>query len=678
MALASPLLAATDASGTGEPTASPSGKATLINFAHPNSQFKSLFGNLDTLLPAGGLGQYILLVGLIGAGLLVWAVTQLPQDQPVILVMLYGMILAAEWVPIKLVGTPLQGTNLSVSAALSFAALLMLGPAASIVVNSGSALGYCLKEKRPFYKRWFTSAALIVSSGVAAAGYVAAGGETPVSFTARNLIAAAVAASAYLLSNSSLISGAISLQTGRPFRTVLANWQWLFLQLVVILAIGLAMALAYNSPLALFGLVLFSILLALPWYSIYFYVKKSREAAAQTEKLNQAKSRLEEANRALDLKVDSLRALHAIGISLNSSQSQQEILHQILETVIRLTRADSTAVYLARDGTGLLIAGEIGLSEQYLAAPEISLDGAAGRALREDRLLIMDRNNYQPAMLSAIAAREGVHAAACLPLVVAGRTVGVLDVCSKSDLAYSEDEIHVLKMLAEQAAVAIHNSQLVAQIHEGYLSTIGALAATVEAKDSYTRGHSEMVRRLAVAVGRQMELSARQIELLNLGALFHDIGKIGVSEAILNKPAELTDKEWIEMREHPLIGERILRKVPALAQVHSIVRHHHERLDGKGYPDGICVQQDLLASIIGVCDAYQAMTSERPYRRAMSHFTALGELERNAGTQFPAPVVQAFTAAVQYQDVRQSLGYRLNPSLLFDPGLAAAGLSSKE
>ncbi len=649
----------------------------MINVAHPDSRLGSLLVNPNNALPAGRLGQYIVLAGLIGVGLLLWAVTQLPLGQPIVLLTLYGMIIAAEWVPIKLVGTPLQGTSLSVSAAIAFTALLMMGPAASVVVNSGSALGYCLKEKRPFYKRLFTSAALLISSAVAALGYVAAGGETPVSFTVRNLIAAAIAASAYLFANSSLISGAISLQTGRPFRTVLANWQWLFLQLVVILAIGLVMALAYNSPLSLPGFLLFSILLTLPWYSIYFYVKKSKEASEQTEKLRQAKLCLEEANRALDVRVDSLRALHAISISLNSTQSQRQILHQILATATRLTRADCTAVYLSGQGK-LTIAGQIGLSERYLAAPEVSLNGAAGRALRENRLLVMDRNNYQPAMLSAVAASEGVHAAVCLPLVVAGETVGVLDVCSKSDRVYGEDEIRVLKTLAEQAAVAIHNAQLVEQIHEGYLSTIGALAAAVEAKDSYTRGHSEMVRRLAVAVGRQMELSARQIELLNLGALFHDIGKIGVPESILNKPTQLTDQEWKEMREHPLIGERILRKVPALAEVQTIVRHHHERLDGTGYPDGIGGQQDLLASIISVCDAYQAMTSERPYRTAMSHGMALGELERNAGTQFPAQVVQAFCAAVQYQDFRQSLGYRLNPSLLFEPGLAAVGLSSKE
>jgi putative nucleotidyltransferase with HDIG domain len=661
---ACPLPATTGREWDWEPKRKPRGTAVLTNIAHFTLQFRSFFSIGNNLLPVGRLGQYILLVGLLGTGLLIWAVSQIPVDQPFILATLFVMILAAEWAPIKLVGTPLQGTALSVSAAIAFAALLVLGPAGSILVNTGCALAYCLKEKRPFYKRWFTSATLMFCSGFAGLAYTFTGGKLPMSFEGRDLAAAGAAAVAYLLANSCLVSGAISLQTGRPFRSVLENWQWLFLELLTTLAVGMTMALAYDTPLRLTGFLLSTVLLALPWYSIYFYVKKSREAAEQTERLNQAKTHLEQANKALDLQIGSLRALHDIGISLNSAQSLDEILHQILASVVDLTHADSTALFLDQESGRLTIAGQIGLSDQYLAAPELSLNGAAARALRENRLLVIDRTNYQSAMFSASAEREGIRAAACLPLVVAGETVGVLDVCSKSDHVFDEDEVRVLRTLGEQAAVAIHNARLVGQIHEGYLSTISALAATVEAKDTYTRGHSEMVRRLAVAVGRQMNLPARQIELLNLGALFHDIGKIGVSEFILNKGTELTEEEWKEMREHPLIGERILRKVPTLAEVHPIVRHHHERPDGTGYPDGICAEQDLLASIIAVCDAYQAMTSERPYRRAMSHTAALEELESNSGTQFVTRVVQAFGAAVEYQDPRQMIGYRFNPALL--------------
>ncbi len=636
----------------------------MTNHSHSTLRLGSFFSTGNNLLPVGRLGHYVLLIGLLGTGLFIWAIGQIPVDQPLILGTLYVMIVAAEWAPIKLLGTPLQGTALSVSAAVAFAALLVLGPAACILVNTGSALAYCLKEKRPFYKRWFTAASLTICSGIAGLTYTLAGGKIPMSMDGRDLAAAGAAAVAYLIANSCLVSGAISLLTGRPFRSVLENWQWLFLELLTTLAVGMTMALAYGTPLRLVGFLSSAVLLALPWYSIYFYVKKSREAAEQTERLNQAKTHLEQANKALDLQIGSLQALHDIGISLNRSQSLDEILRQILLSAVDLTHADSTALFLDQEGDRLAIAGQIGLSEQYLAAPELSLDGAAARALRQNRLLVVDQKNCQPAMFSAIAVREGIRAAACLPLIVAGETVGVLDVCSKTEHVFGEDEVRVLKTLAEQAAVAIHNARLVSQIHEGYLSTISALAATVEAKDTYTRGHSEMVRRLAVEVGRQMKLPARSIELLNLGALFHDIGKIGVSEFILNKATELTEEERKAMREHPLIGERILRKVPTLAEVHLIVRHHHERADGMGYPDGICAELDLLASVIAVCDAYQAMTSERPYRRAMSHLAALGELERHSGTQFVEPVVQAFCAAVEYQDLRQMIGYRFDPALL--------------
>jgi len=522
-----------------------------------------------------------------------------------------------------------------------------------------------MKQKRPFYKRIFTISSLVISSAVAALLYVLAGGSVPLVADPRSLVAAGLAAGAYFLVNSALISGAVSFESGRPFRSVIASWQWLFLQVLTTLGLGIVMALTYNHGFGSEGFFSVGLLLVLPWYSVYFYAEKSREVAAYTERLKGANTDLEKTNQALDHRVRSLRALHNIGITLNSSQSSQEILQAILNSVVELVGADTTAIFLTQNQKRLTIAGQIGLSKQYVEAPEMALDGSGLHALRERRPLIMDKNNYQPAMLSGAAEREGISAAASLPLWISGQVIGALDVCFKSEHAFTEDELGLLRTLTEQAAIAIHNTRLTQQIHEGYLSTMHALVAAVDAKDPYTRGHSESVRLLAVETGRQLGLSSQQIDLLNVGALFHDIGKIGISETILNKPGRLSEEEWAEMRKHPAVGEHILSKVAALVQVLPIVRHHHERFDGAGYPDGICAQEDVLAAVVSVCDAYQAMTSDRPYRKVLSHLDALDEIRRYSGTQFVPEVAEAFVAAVENQTINPLRLYPSEPVLLF-------------
>lgn len=635
------------------------------------SSFQPLIPQLSVwfrgLVLPGMLGRYILVVGAAGIGLAAYAFTHPPINQLGVLSALCLLSLAAEWHPIKLKGTPLQGANLSVSLAVAFAALLISGAAGSMLVNMGSALGYCLKEQRPFYKRLFTSSTYMLCSGAAGLAYVLAGGQVPLVLEFRSLFAGGLAAGVYFLVNTTLISGAISLQTGRPFHSILANWQWLFLQMLTSLAIGLVMAVVYINTLESPAFLLVPLCLSFPWYSVHFYVQKCRKILERKEKLLHASVELKQANRALDQRIGTLRVLHDIGVSLNSRQTLPEILKGILVSTKALIGADTVAVFLDKAGGQLEIAGHLGLSHQYLEKPEIALNGSAKRALREGRILVMDKSNYLPSALSDVAAREGVKSVACLPLNLAGKIVGSLDVCFKSEYVFTRDELDLLCILAKQAAVGIHNARLLEQLHENYLSTLRALAATVEAKDTYTRGHSEIVRRLSITIARRLGLSAREIELLNIASLFHDIGKIGISETILHKPQRLDDQEWALMCQHPVIGQDILSKIPALADVHPIVRHHHERYDGKGYPDGVCAEGDILAAIISIADTYQAITSERPYRKAQPKGCAVEEIRRVSGTQLVPRVVEAFLSVVECDDVEQK-GYQFDPAWLRSGG----------
>ncbi|HKC92279.1 MAG TPA: HD-GYP domain-containing protein, partial [Candidatus Limnocylindria bacterium] len=185
------------------------------------------------------------------------------------------------------------------------------------------------------------------------------------------------------------------------------------------------------------------------------------------------------------------------------------------------------------------------------------------------------------------------------------------------------------------------------RLEESHLSVIGALIGALEAKESHLSGHAATTMHYSVQVGRKLGLGTDEIAAIKLGALFHDVGKIGIPESLLSKAAELTEEEWVEMRAHPMIGASLLGNVPMLDRIRPIVLAHHEHFDGTGYPNSLKGSEiPLAAQIIGVADAYDAMTSERPYRMALRSKQALRELRANAGTQFNPVVVEAFIQVV--------------------------------
>ncbi len=203
-----------------------------------------------------------------------------------------------------------------------------------------------------------------------------------------------------------------------------------------------------------------------------------------------------------------------------------------------------------------------------------------------------------------------------------------------SEVRRRNDELLGLNAVLEDSNV---------RLGQAHMSIVGALVGALEAKDRYTEGHSAATMLHAVALARKLNLPDEDIAAVQLAALFHDIGKIGIPDQILSKPGPLDDQEWAEMKNHTRIGSALLEHVPSLEHVRPIVQAHHERYDGKGYPLGLNADQiPLAAQVISVADSYHAMTSTRSYRRALSRSHAIAELRRNAGTQFNPIVVAAF------------------------------------
>lgn len=192
-------------------------------------------------------------------------------------------------------------------------------------------------------------------------------------------------------------------------------------------------------------------------------------------------------------------------------------------------------------------------------------------------------------------------------------------------------------------------------LERSYNETIGSLAAAVDARDATTERHSQRVTELAVSLGRWIGMGEGELRDLERGALLHDVGKIGVSDLILLKPGKLTDEEWVQMRQHPLIGHEMLQNVSFLQGALPVVRHHHERWDGTGYPDRLRGEWiPKPARLFAVIDVYDALTSERPYRQPMPHQEAIAVLHADAGSHFDAAMVEAFDAMMQSRQIMET------------------------
>jgi diguanylate cyclase (GGDEF)-like protein len=344
---------------------------------------------------------------------------------------------------------------------------------------------------------------------------------------------------------------------------------------------------------------------------------------------------------------ESATALLEFGRELATLVDLDDIAGRVTELSAEILDSRNTSFYLETDGN-LRLRAEHGHSAETaaeLATRAYPLDALSGAL--DPRIVAPE--DYEP--LIGEAPVPGARYAVA-PFEVDGR-VGCLVALVERD-EFGERELRLLGGVAQQAKLAIANASSYEGLERTLVTTVEALANALEANDEYTSTHARWITDLALRVGRELGLDEPTLKRLELGALLHDIGKIGIPSDVLSKPGRLTAAERQLVQTHPELGERIIRPIDRLEDVRPIVRHCHERWDGKGYPDGIAGELIPLESrIIFVCDAYHAMTSDRPYRSALGHREAVRRLAEGAGTQFD-PTVVAVALGVLDQTRREA------------------------
>ena len=243
----------------------------------------------------------------------------------------------------------------------------------------------------------------------------------------------------------------------------------------------------------------------------------------------------------------------------------------------------------------------------------------------------------------------------CAPLKIKNRVIGAINIATENISEFTSSDLKLFTILSHNAAVCVENVRLYKDLKEIFMSTVYALAETIEMRDNYTGNHTKRVMEYSCAIGETLGMEKDALEVLRLSAILHDIGKIGVRDDVLLKPSKLTNEEFALMKKHPVFGEEILRKIKGLEHVVPGVKHHHERHDGRGYPDGLKEDEiELNAKIISVADTFDAMTSDSPYRKGLDSKTAIDELIKYSCTQFDAKIVDAFIRAFPYIDMHKS------------------------
>ena len=361
----------------------------------------------------------------------------------------------------------------------------------------------------------------------------------------------------------------------------------------------------------------------------------------------------DDAAKKLEVKIKELETskkliqgiFHKIGEATISLRGIDSLLELILQSISSATNVRGGFIMLvdkdASDIKPLVVYSEDNKNPKLGALNLSDTKGAIIRVFREDKPIVASNDDIWANNLD-------VKSLLCAPLDYKNNVIGIIAIYDKKGgLSFSTDDLVLFKDVASQTAMAISNFQLNADVEKAYIDTIRALAMAVEAKGPYSGGHLDRVAEYATNIGKKLGLSQEDLKDLHDGAYLHDLGKIGIRDDVLQKTGKLTPEEFEEMKKHAVIGETIIKPVKSLSKLSSVVRSHQERWDGSGYPDGLKGEQiPLNARILAVADVFDALTTQRPYKKAMAIEEAKAELRKIAGVKLDKKIAGAFLETI--------------------------------
>jgi response regulator RpfG family c-di-GMP phosphodiesterase len=334
-------------------------------------------------------------------------------------------------------------------------------------------------------------------------------------------------------------------------------------------------------------------------------------------------------------KIKELSILYAISEAFQDITDTEVTLQRLAQLALEIVGAHSSSFTI--------------LDCESYSTPVKTVNAGNEEYLREVRSAIDDRTLDQVIKERKPILFNDPQSGIIIPVFIKNELLGLLSIWEKQQhLPFTEEEVLLLLTLCRKAALSLENQFLYESLYQSLLETLKALVTTLEARDPYTRAHSQRVSLYATALAAKMGCSKEEQDIVTIAGFLHDIGKVGICDAILLKAAPLTSAEYEIIKTHPIIGEQIVQHLGYFSRERSIIRHHHEWWNGQGYPDGLMQHQiPFLARVLSVADAFDAITSNRPYRAGRSFKEALEELDYWAGIQFDVGAVRAFRHVIE-------------------------------
>lgn len=382
---------------------------------------------------------------------------------------------------------------------------------------------------------------------------------------------------------------------------------------------------------------------------------KSKKSKSVRKKKNSTPTRIKKASNSAELhfRIKRLETLINTSMIFSSILDIDDLLDIVLKKAEEVMDAETSSVFrIDEEKKELYFVVARGMTGKVAKEIRVPVGkGIVGWVAQHGKPLLVADVRKDPRWFKGVDKKTKftTRSIMAVPLIAKGKVIGVAEVLNKrGNRRFNQIDLELFASLGHQIAIAVENAALYKELDELFLASIRAIVEAVDAKDPYTRGHSARVVDYSLIMGQALKLSKDELKKLEVSAILHDVGKIGIPDRILGKPGKLTFEEFAYMKRHPVLGSSIIEPIAELRGLIPYIMHHHERYDGGGYPHGLKGENiPFYARIICIADSFDAMTTDRPYRNKLGMQVAFEELQNNRGSQFDPELVPIFIREIK-------------------------------